>query len=148
MTAAMHESDTLRDVIVFLLAAVVAVPLVQRLKISPVLGYLLAGLAVGPFALGLIPAREDVSALADFGVVFLLFAIGLELSVERLTVMRRLVFGLGSAQVLLAAVPIGLAAYGAGLTPQAALVIGTLLANSLALSRLARGAKSELETES
>lgn len=126
----MTESGPLLNAILFLLAAVVAVPLVQRLKVSPVLGYLLAGLAVGPHAAGLIADSDSVHALGDFGVVFLLFAIGLELSLERLKVMRRLVFGLGLAQMVLAAVPIGAIAYGAGLDLRAALVVGVALAMS------------------
>ena len=91
----MDEPQFLREAIILLLAAVVAVPLVQHLKVSPVLGYLIAGVIIGPSVLGLIDDPEGVRTLAEFGVVILLFAVGLELSFERLRVMRRYVFGLG-----------------------------------------------------
>ncbi len=109
----MHfETLNLREVVVFLVAAGVVVPLAHRLRISPILGFLVIGLAIGPYGLGrltdaapwlgyaLITDLEGVRALAELGVVFLLFMIGLELSLERLWAMRRLVFGLGGAQVL------------------------------------------------
>ncbi|MEQ8193837.1 MAG: cation:proton antiporter, partial [Rhodospirillales bacterium] len=83
-----HEMPYLRDVIVFLAVAAVIVPIFHRLKISPVLGYLLAGMATGPFGFAIIGNIENVKALAEFGVVFLLFLIGLELSFERLWTMR------------------------------------------------------------
>ncbi len=109
----MHiEALSLREVIVFLVAAGVVVPLVQRLKVSPVLAFLAVGVVIGPHGLvrfadtlpwlgyGTIADLEGVRALAELGVVFLLFMIGLELSLERLWAMRRLVFGLGGAQVV------------------------------------------------
>ena len=96
----MPEPDILRDLLVFLLAPVVVVPLFRRLRVSPILGYLAAGALIGPEALGLIAESPTTHVLAELGVAFLLFAIGLELSLERLRVMRRLVFGLGGAQVL------------------------------------------------
>ncbi len=106
------ETLNLREVIVFLVAAGVVVPLIRRLGISPVLGFLVAGLVIGPFGLArfadmlpwisyaVINDLEGVRALAELGVVFLLFMIGLELSIDRLWAMRRLVFGLGGAQVM------------------------------------------------
>ncbi len=109
----MHiETLNLREVIVFLVAAGVVVPLIRRLGISPVLGFLVVGLIIGPFGVArlvdflpwlsyaVIDNLEGVRALAELGVVFLLFMIGLELSIDRLWAMRRLVFGLGGAQVV------------------------------------------------
>ncbi|MBZ6378520.1 hypothetical protein B5C34_12470 [Pacificimonas flava] len=113
----------LREVLLFLAAAGLVVPLLQR-KISPVLGYLLLGGLIGPYGLGLIADEyplvgqfviteiEGVRALAELGVVFLLFTIGLELSLSRLWTMRRLVFGLGSAQILVTGAAIGFIALG------------------------------------
>jgi len=109
----MHaDALNLRDVVVFLVAAGFVVPLLRRLKISPILGFLVVGLAIGPFGLArfvndapwlayaVISDLEGVRALAELGVVFLLFMIGLELSLDRLWVMRQTVFGLGASQVI------------------------------------------------
>ena len=109
----MHgEVLDLREVMVFLFAAGIVAPLVRRLRVSPVLGFLIVGLAIGPHGVArfsdtlpwlehvMITDLEGVRLLAELGVVFLLFMIGLELSLERLWAMRRLVFGLGGAQVL------------------------------------------------
>jgi len=107
-----HDTLDLRQVMVFLFAAGIVVPLVRRLKISPVFGFLIVGLAIGPHGLArfsdvlpwlrhvLITDLEGVRPLAELGVVFLLFMIGLELSLDRLWAMRRRVFGLGGAQIL------------------------------------------------
>lgn len=107
-----------KDLVLFLATAGIVVPLFKRLKVSPILGFLGAGVALGPFGLGALAERapwlravavsrpEEVAQLAEFGVVFLLFSIGLELSWERLRAMRRMVFGLGAAQVLTGAVGI------------------------------------------
>lgn len=109
----MHiETLSLREIIVFLVAAGVVVPLIRRIGISPVLGFLVVGVAIGPhgfvqfsdilpwLSYGAITDLEGVHTLAELGIVFLLFMIGLELSVDRLWSMRRLVFGLGGAQVV------------------------------------------------
>ena len=131
-----------KDLVLFLATAGVVVPLFKRLKISPVLGFLGAGVALGPFGLGrLAPALPwlsgvtvtnpgEMDQLAEFGVVFLLFMIGLELSWGRLRRMRGLVFGLGLAQVVLTAAAIYAAARFAGLSVQAAASIGAALALS------------------
>ncbi|MBS0395375.1 MAG: cation:proton antiporter, partial [Proteobacteria bacterium] len=89
------------EVAVFLAAAVVAVPLFKRLHLGAVLAYLAAGIAVGPSGLGLISDVDGMLDLAEFGVVLLLFVIGLELQPSRLVAMRRAVFVAGSWQVLL-----------------------------------------------
>ncbi|MFW6027386.1 MAG: monovalent cation:proton antiporter-2 (CPA2) family protein [bacterium] len=117
-------------IVTFLLAAVVVVPVCQRLKVSPVLGFLLAGALIGPQGLRVIVDIEGVRSLAEFGVIFLLFTIGLELSLDRLRAMRRLIFGLGAAQVIVTASAIGLVAWAWGNAPQVAMIVGLALALS------------------
>ncbi len=126
----MHDAGYLIHVIVLLLAAVVGVLISLRLKLGSVLGYLIAGAAIGPTGLGLIHDLEATRALAEFGVVFLLFTIGLELPLERLKVMSRMIFGLGSAQVLVTAAAIAGVAVLAGQDWAPAAVIGGALALS------------------
>ena len=127
----MHEIDLLGKLLVVLAAAVIIVPLAQRLRLNAVLGYLAAGVLVGPHGLSLLQDSEGTRLLAEFGVVFLLFAIGLELSVDRLLAMRRYVLGLGNAQVAASCLVIGVVAMllldlGLG----TAIVVGTALALS------------------
>ncbi len=126
----LHGLPIFHDLLIFLLAPVVVVPLFRWLRASPILGYLAAGILIGPHVLGLITESELTSLLAEIGVAFLLFAIGLELSWERLRVMRRLVFGLGALQVVLTGVAISIVARIAGVSTSAALVIGGALALS------------------
>ncbi len=133
------------DALVVLGTAGVIVPLMLRWRINPVLGYLMAGMCLGPLGLGAftkdipvlywftITNADNLSGLADLGVVFLLFLIGLELSFERLMAMRRLVFGLGSLQVLLSSCAIAAVLIGLN-TP---IHIAAILACSLALSSTA-----------
>ncbi|KAG7614658.1 Regulator of K+ conductance N-terminal [Arabidopsis thaliana x Arabidopsis arenosa] len=130
-----EEEASLLDVLWLLLASVIFVPLFQKIPGgSPVLGYLAAGILIGPYGLSIIRNVHGTKAIAEFGVVFLLFNIGLELSVERLSSMKKYVFGLGSAQVLVTAAVIGLIThYVAGQAGPAAIVIG----NGLALSSTA-----------
>ena len=100
-----------KETLLFLVTAGVVAPLFFRLRISPVLGYLLAGVALGPYGLGAIARKapwldalainvDAIDRIAAFGVVALMFTMGLELSLARLRRMRRLVFGLGFAQVV------------------------------------------------
>jgi CPA2 family monovalent cation:H+ antiporter-2 len=105
-------------------AAVAVVYLFQRIKAGPVLGYLAAGIIIGPHAARLVVHVEAIQTLAEFGVVFLLFIVGLELSFRRLASMRTEVFGLGSAQVLLTAALVGAAVTVIGVNWKAAAVIG------------------------
>ncbi|CAH8273616.1 unnamed protein product [Arabidopsis lyrata] len=130
-----EEEASLLDVLWLLLASVIFVPLFQKIPGgSPVLGYLAAGILIGPYGLSIIRNVHGTKAIAEFGVVFLLFNIGLELSVERLSSMKKYVFGLGSAQVLVTAAVVGLIThYVAGQAGPAAIVIG----NGLALSSTA-----------
>ena len=120
----------LADVLILLVAAVVIVPLLKRLKSSPVIGYLAAGILIGPHGLGFISDAEGARTLAEFGVVFLLFTIGLELSFERLKQLRKYVFGLGTAQVALTGAIIFGIALAFGISVNAAIVIGAGLALS------------------
>ncbi len=100
------DSQILVIVIMLIAAAVFVVAIFKRLNLSPVLGYLVAGAMIGEHGINII-SYEDTSLLGELGVVFLLFAIGLELSIERLKKMRRYVFGLGSLQVLITSIIIG-----------------------------------------
>lgn len=126
-----HETSLLQAAVVFLLAAVVVVPLAKRLQLGAVLGYLAAGVLIGPSLLGLIDDPQSVSHLSELGVVLLLFIIGLELSPRRLWVMRKSVFGAGLAQVLLTGLLIaGVAFWGFQQALNTALVLGLGLALS------------------
>src|SRR3982751_634541 len=92
---------------VFLLSVVILVPLFQRLKLGGVLGYLAAGMLLGPWAFGLVVDSENMHSAAELGVALLLFLVGLELEPARLWNMRKLVFGLGGAQVAFSAAALG-----------------------------------------
>ncbi|BET41340.1 MULTISPECIES: glutathione-regulated potassium-efflux system protein KefB [Atlantibacter] len=99
----MEGSDMLLAGVLFLFAAVVAVPLAARLGIGAVLGYLIAGIAIGPWGLGFISDVDEILHFSELGVVFLMFIIGLELNPAKLWQLRRSIFGVGAAQVLLSA---------------------------------------------
>ncbi len=132
----------LKDAAVFLVAAGVIVPALKLVRVSAVLGFLLAGLALGPFLLGglvdqfpilewvTISDPEAAAPFAELGVLFLLFLLGLELSFQRLWALRRAVFGAGGLQAAGSAAAIGVACFFIGLTGPAALVIGLALALS------------------
>ena len=135
--------ESYREALLFLATASVVVPLFHRLHVSPVLGFLLAGACLGPFGLGRLAQKhpflaplaiadvEQVARVAEFGLVFLLFMIGLELSWERLVRMRRLAFGLGLAQVFVcgaALAAVGHFWFGLDLAP--AILMGAALAMS------------------
>jgi monovalent cation:H+ antiporter-2, CPA2 family len=135
----MHS--TLQFVLTLLAAAVVVVVVCRSFNLPPLLGYLLVGIAVGPHAFALVPDTTEVEHLAEFGVVFLMFTIGLEFSLPRLIAMRALVLGLGGAQVVVTLTAFFLLALAAGslLLPaagitaigwQPALVLGCALAMS------------------
>ncbi|APV42950.1 Kef-type potassium/proton antiporter, CPA2 family [Pseudomonas frederiksbergensis] len=137
-----HEGNLLQAAVVFLFAAVLTVPLAKRLQLGAVLGYLFAGVIIGPSVLGLIGNPQSVSHISELGVVLLLFIIGLELSPRRLWVMRKSVFGVGLAQVLLTGTLIGvLALFVFGQPLNSAIVLGL----GLALSSTAFGLQSLAE---
>jgi glutathione-regulated potassium-efflux system ancillary protein KefC/glutathione-regulated potassium-efflux system protein KefB len=130
----------LEQAAVFLLTAVLLVPLFQRLKLGAVLGYLAAGMLIGPWGLGVVGETQSTLQFAEFGVVLLLFLIGLELDPARLWALRRMVFGLGGAQVAATGLVLGLAGYSAGLSWQAALIAGlgcAMSSTALVISSLA-----------
>jgi K+:H+ antiporter len=121
---------TLPTVLLLLAAAVLAVVAFRALKLPAMLGYLLIGVVIGPHGLGLIPDAPDTRYLAEFGVVFLMFSIGLEFSLPRLVAMRRIVFGFGTVQVLATMVLLGGGSWIAGLDWRGGLVLGGVLALS------------------
>ncbi|MGB5338184.1 MAG: monovalent cation:proton antiporter-2 (CPA2) family protein [Gammaproteobacteria bacterium] len=131
----MTEIHYLTDILVLLAAAVIAIPVFQRLGLGAVLGYLAAGAVVGPWGLGFIDKTEEIRNIAEFGVIFLLFIIGIELKPARLWAMRRMVVGLGTAQVLVT----GLVIAGLALLFGQPLRIAVIIGFGLALSSTAFG---------
>jgi monovalent cation:proton antiporter-2 (CPA2) family protein len=136
-----NEERVLVQVSIFLAAAVIGVPLLKRFGLSSVLGYIVAGAAIGPWGLALAGDIETVRVFAEIGIVLLLFLIGLELLPARLWELRRAVFGLGAAQVAATGTALGIAAWALGVDPAAAAVIGF----GLALSSTAIGLQSLIE---
>jgi CPA2 family monovalent cation:H+ antiporter-2 len=126
----MVEAGYLLEVIVVLLAAVISTLLFQRLGLGAVLGYLVAGTAIGPGGLALVSESESIRALAELGVVFLLFTVGLELPIERIKLLFWRIFALGTAQILVTALVIAGIALWAGANGAVAAVIGGALALS------------------
>ena len=136
-----HEvsPESYKDLVLFLATAGIVAPIFKRLKINTILGYLLAGVILGPFGLGrfigvapwldyvTVDNPDEIAQLAEFGVVFLLFMIGLELSWERLRLMRKWVFGLGAIQVIGCSLALGAGAMLLGQGSVAALTIGAAL---------------------
>ena len=134
--------SVLKDILVFLIAAGLIVPLLRAVRVPAVLGFILAGIALGPFGLGALREiwpfldfltlsnPEAAAPFAELGVLFLLFLLGLELSVERLWTLRRIVFGTGPFQVGASALVIGLIAHAFGLPAETAAMVGLALALS------------------
>jgi CPA2 family monovalent cation:H+ antiporter-2 len=137
-----HALPFLREILLFLALAGILIPTLQRLRINQVLGFLAAGALLGPFGLGLLakdvpwlgyltfPSGDEIKMLAELGVLFLMFMIGLELSAARLWSMRRWVFGAGTAQVAVSAALIGGATLALGLPMQTAIILGLVLSLS------------------
>ncbi|HSI40243.1 MAG TPA: monovalent cation:proton antiporter-2 (CPA2) family protein [Xanthobacteraceae bacterium] len=139
----MHNEDGgfLFSALAFLAAAVVAVPITKRLGLSPIVGYLLAGVVIGPFGLGVFRDPHRVFTLAEIGIVLLLFVIGLEMQLSRLLALRWTILGLGTAQLVLTGIGIGVLLYYGGydFDWRAATVAGVALslsATSIALQLL------------
>ena len=120
----------LAESVIFLLAAIVGVSISRRLGFGSVLGYLAAGIVIGPFGLKFVSDAQHILHFAELGVVLLLFIIGLELQPSRLWILRRMVFGLGASQVFASALAIAAAAYLLGLSLATATIIGFVLALS------------------
>ena len=127
----MQTHSWLASVLMFLVAVVIAVPLSRKLKLGSVLGYLAAGVVIGPYGLKWIQNPDAIAGVSELGVALLLFVIGLELSPQRLWVMRRAVFGAGTLQVIGSALVMALiAVFGFHLKPVTAIVVGLGLAFS------------------
>jgi len=120
----------LQQTAIFLLTAVIIVPLFRRLRLGGVLGYLAAGAIIGPWGLALIADAQETLHFAELGVVLLLFLVGLELEPSRLWALRKPVFGSGGAQVVVSGIALGVAAHVLGLAWQPAIVVGFGLAMS------------------
>jgi len=120
----------LQSVLILLATAVFIVVIFRSLRLPPMLGYLIVGVAIGPHALAWIRETEEVRQLAEIGVVFLMFSIGLEFSLPKLITIRRLVFGLGAAQVALTLLPVWAFAHLLGLEWREGLILGGVLAMS------------------
>src|SRR5512132_1698887 len=121
----MEQNSFLFQAIVFLAAAVIFVPLAKRLGLGSVLGYLIAGIIIGPFVLGLVGEEgQDIMHFAEFGVVMMLFLIGLELEPKLLWRMRVPILGLGTLQVTATAAAIAAGAMALGLPWKQALAVG------------------------
>lgn len=118
------------NLLIILASSLVVIALFRRLKLPPVLGYLCVGLFVGPTALDWINDSPDLPDLAELGVVFLLFSLGLEFSLPKMLKLRRVVFGLGSLQVLCSAVALGGLLYAFGMSLNSAFLLGAGLALS------------------
>src|SRR5215469_1383170 len=131
-----------KPALIILAAAAVVIPLFHRLRVSPILGFMLVGIAVGPFGLATFADRlplldavtlsrpETIQPTAELGISVLMFVIGLELSFERLRMLRRFVFGLGLLQFVLCALPLMGAAWVLGAPPGLAALAGAALAMS------------------
>lgn len=127
----MHNIDYLRDILVLLFASVIIVIVFRQLGLSPALGYLVSGAAIGPFGFGILTSTETTKSIAELGIVFLLFAIGLELTFGRLMAMRKYVLGFGSLQVIFTSAAISFIAhkfFGLGL--ETSIVVGSALSLS------------------
>ena len=137
----------LHEAAVFLGAAVIAVPVAKRLGLGAILGYLAAGAVIGPHGLGLVSEVFDVLHFAEFGVVLLLFLIGLELQPVRLWTMRQSVFGVGCMQLFVTGGALALGGRLLGLEPAAAAVVGlTLSLSSTAFALQTLAEKNQLTT--
>jgi len=143
----MHEMPLLRDLVVIVAVAIPVVALMHRWRIPAIVGFLIAGVAIGPQSLGLVKSPEQVNSVAEIGVVLLLFAVGLELSLGRIVKMGRLVMVGGSLQVGLTLAVIGAIALVAGIPMKSSIVIGALVAlSSTAIVLKVYGQRGELDS--
>ncbi|MDP3795755.1 MAG: glutathione-regulated potassium-efflux system protein KefC [Polaromonas sp.] len=144
-----HAPAWLTNSFIYLAAAVVAVPLAKKFGLGSIIGYLAAGIAIGPWGMGLVTNVQDILHFAEFGVVLMLFLVGLELEPRRLWNLRRPIFGWGSAQVLGCAALLTGAAMLFGVGWQTALVAGLGLAlSSTAIALQSMGERNLLPTSS
>lgn len=144
-----HMPSWLLNSFIYLSAAVIAVPLSRALGLGSIIGYLAAGIVIGPWGLGLVTNVQDILHFAEFGVVLMLFLVGLELEPKRLWNMRRPIFGWGSVQVIGCALLLALFALAAGLPWRVALVAGLGLSlSSTAVALQVMGERNLLPTSS
>jgi CPA2 family monovalent cation:H+ antiporter-2 len=123
-------NDVLLQILILLAAAVLVLSLVRRFSLPPILGYLLVGMALGPHALHIAPDEGHVALLAEFGVVFLVFTLGLEFSLARMVAMKSEVLGIGGLQMLVTTSAVAAVSWAAGLGVAASVVVGGALAMS------------------
>jgi glutathione-regulated potassium-efflux system ancillary protein KefC len=143
----MADTSLLADTLVYLGAAVVCVPLAKHFGLGSVLGYLIAGVAIGPWGLRLVEDPQSTLHFAEFGVVLMLFLIGLEIERDRLTALRHAVFGGGSAQMAVCAALLAVALIAAGLPWVGALVVALAVAmSSTAIAMQTLNEKNQLGT--
>ncbi|HFE39544.1 MAG TPA: potassium transporter, partial [Gammaproteobacteria bacterium] len=126
----MLSHSVLQEIIVLMLVSVLAVFLFRQLRLSPILAYLFVGIIVGPNALGWIPDSDSTRFLAEFGVVFLMFTVGLEFSLPRIVAMRKAVFGLGAMQVVFTLLVFAAGLWLLGQSMSTAFIIGGVIALS------------------
>lgn len=136
----MLHAEGLKSILIFLIAAGIIVPLLHRLRVGTVLGFLLVGMALGPYGLGLLAQKipwltyltlEDpqrAEPLAELGIVFLLFLLGMELSLRRLWQLRRYVLGVGTIQVVVSIFAIGAIIRYSGFAPPTGVILGMCFA--------------------
>jgi glutathione-regulated potassium-efflux system ancillary protein KefC len=144
-----HAPTWLINSFIYLSAAVIAVPLSKAVGLGSIIGYLAAGIAIGPWGLGLVTNVEDILHFAEFGVVLMLFLVGLELEPRRLWSLRRSIFGWGSLQVLGCALLLALVAMACGVGWRLAVVAALGLAlSSTAIALQVMGERNLLPTSS
>ena len=144
-----HAPAWLTNSLIYLSAAVLVVPLSKALGLGSIIGYLVAGIAIGPWGLGLVSSVEDVLHFAEFGVVLMLFLVGLELEPKRLWNLRRPIFGWGTAQVLSCAAVLFAVGCAVGASWRVALVAALGLAlSSTAIALQVFGERNLLKTPS
>ena len=144
-----HTPIWLVNSFIYLSAAVIAVPLSKAIGLGSIIGYLAAGITIGPWGLGMVSNVEDILHFAEFGVVLMLFLVGLELEPKRLWSLRRPIFGWGSAQVLGCAAVLMLAGWAVGVPWRISLVAALGLAlSSTAIALQVMGERNLLQTAS
>lgn len=142
------EHDLLKEVLVLLVISVITITIFGRLRIPSIVSYMIVGVITGPGVLGLIHTSDVTRLLGEIGVVFLLFTIGLDFSVTRFQSMKKTLFGLGGAQVLVGTICGGIIAWSIGIAWEAALIVGGALAlSSTAIVVKQLGEQLELHTE-
>ena len=126
----MYGQDFFILALIYLMAAVITVPLARKIGLGSILGYLLAGVIIGPYVMGWVGNQQEIMHFAEFGVVLMLFLIGLQMQPSVLWKMRRTIFGMGSAQVLLTTAAIGAVSWVVGYPLHQAIAIGMIMAHS------------------